>query len=106
MKAAAASAILFIHLPVLGFSIHSFAFMKEGKDDGKKRMMRTWGHILNGLCEVLKNDHKIRPGVFDENFTEMQFAEILFSLMRLILCQTNHHPYFLFTNHIYSTSLS
>ena len=27
MKAAAASAILFIHLPVLGFSIHSFAFM-------------------------------------------------------------------------------
>ena len=53
--------------------------MKEGKEDGKKRMMRTWGHILNGLCEVLKNDPKIRPGVFDENFTEMQFAEILFS---------------------------
>ena len=26
-----------------------------------------------------KNDPKIRPGVFDENFTEMQFAEILFS---------------------------
>ena len=42
--------------------------MKEGKDDGKKRMMRTWEHILNGLCEVLKNDPKIRPGVFDENF--------------------------------------
>lgn len=36
------------------FSLHSFGFMKEGKDDGKKRMMRTWGHILNGLCEVLK----------------------------------------------------
>lgn len=34
------------------FSLHSFGFMKEGKDDGKKRMMRTWGHILNGLCEV------------------------------------------------------
>lgn len=26
-------------------------------------MIRTWGHILNGLCEVLKNDLKIRPGV-------------------------------------------
>ena len=42
----------------------------------KEKDVRTWGHILNGLCEVLKNDHKIRPGVFDENFTEMQFAEI------------------------------
>ena len=28
------------------FSLHSFGFMKEGKDDGKKRMMRTWEHIL------------------------------------------------------------
>ena len=46
------------------FSLHSFGFMKEGKDDGKKRMMRTWEHILNGLCEVLKNDPEIRPGVF------------------------------------------
>lgn len=36
------------------FSLHSFGFMKEGKDEGKKRMMRTWEHILNGLCEVLK----------------------------------------------------
>ena len=92
MKAAAASAILFIHLPVLGFSIHSFAFMKEGKDDGKKRMMRTWGHILNGLCEVLKNDHKIRPGVFDENFIEMQFAEILFSLMLVSVIREDYVP--------------
>ena len=45
------------------FSLHSLGFMKEEKTDGKKRMIRTWGHILNGLCEVLKNDLKIRPGV-------------------------------------------
>ena len=74
------------------FSLHSFGFMKEGKDDGKKRMMRTWGHILNGLCEVLKNDHKIRPGVFDENFTEMQFAEILFSLMLVSVIREDYDP--------------
>ena len=61
-------------------------------DDGKKRMMRTWGHILNGLCEVLKNDHKIRPGVFDENFTEMQFAEILFSLMLVSVIREDYDP--------------
>ena len=74
------------------FSLHSFGFMKEGKDDGKKRMMRTWGHILNGLCEVLKNDHKIRPDVFDENFTEMQFAEILFSLMLVSVIREDYDP--------------
>ena len=45
------------------FSLHSLGFMKEEKTDGKKRMVRTWGHILNGLCEVLKNDLKIRPVV-------------------------------------------
>ena len=74
------------------FSLHSFGFMKEGKDDGKKRMMRTWEHILNGLCEVLKNDPKIRPGVFDENFTEMQFAEILFSLMLVSVIREDYDP--------------
>ena len=74
------------------FSLHSFGFMKEGKDDGKKRMMRTWGHILNGLCEVLKNDPEIRPGIFDENFTEMQFAEILFSLMLVSVIREDYDP--------------
>ena len=74
------------------FSLHSFGFMKEGKDDGKKRMMRTWEHILNGLCEVLKNDPEIRPGVFDENFTERQFAEILFSLMLVSVIREDYDP--------------
>lgn len=72
------------NMAISGFRDFLFTFLwfHEGrKDDGKKRMMRTWEHILNGLCEVLKNDPEIRPGVFDENFTEMQFAEILFSLI-------------------------
>lgn len=43
-------------------------------------MMQTWGHIRSGLCEVLKKDPKVRPGVFDQQFTEKQFAEILFFL--------------------------
>lgn len=33
-------------------------------------MLQTWEHILNGLCDVLKNDPKIRSDVFDEKFTE------------------------------------
>lgn len=52
--------------------------MRDEKADGKKRMMQTWGHIRSGLCEVLKKDPKVRPGVFDQQFTEKQFAEILF----------------------------
>ena len=63
------------------FSLHSFGFMKEEKVNGKKRMMKTWEHILNGLCEVLTNDPKIRPDVFDQQFTQKQFADILFSLI-------------------------
>ncbi len=41
------------------FSLHSFGFMRDEKTSGKKRMMKTWGHILNGLCEVLENDPKV-----------------------------------------------
>ena len=38
------------------FSLHSFGFMKDEKTDGKKKMLQTWGHILNGLCDILKNE--------------------------------------------------
>ena len=34
------------------FSLHSFGFMKDEKTDGKKKMLQTWGHILNGLCNI------------------------------------------------------
>ena len=30
-------------------------------------MLHTWGHILNGLCDILKNDRKIRSDVFDQH---------------------------------------
>ena len=59
------------------FSLHSLGFMKDEKTDGKKKMLQTWGHILNGLCDILKNDPKIRPDVFDEQFTEKQFCRYI-----------------------------
>ena len=74
------------------FSLHSFSFMSEEKDDGKKRMMKTWGHIQNGLCNVLKNDPKIRPDVFDQQFTENQFADILFSLILVAMTRQDYDP--------------
>ena len=74
------------------FSLHSFGFMKDEKTDGKKKMLQTWGHILNGLCDILMNDPKIRPDVFDEQFTEKQFADILFSLILVSMTRQDYNP--------------
>lgn len=38
------------------FNLHSLAFMRGDKSDGKRRMQQTWQHILEGLCSVLKQD--------------------------------------------------
>lgn len=74
------------------FSLHSFVFMKDEKMDGKKKMLQTWEHILNGLCDILKNDPKIRSDVFDEQFTEKQFADILFSLILVSMIRQDYNP--------------
>lgn len=55
-------------------------------------MMQTWGHILHGLCEVLKNDPKVRPDVFDQQFTEDKFAGILFSLILMSMLRQDYDP--------------
>ena len=62
------------------------------KTDGKKKMLQTWEHILNGLCDILKNDPKIRPDVFDEQFTEKQLADILFSLILVSMIRQDYNP--------------
>ena len=74
------------------FSLHSFGFMRDEKTSGKKKMMQTWGHILNGLCEVLENDPKVRSDVFDKEFTEKKFADILFSLILVSMIRQDYDP--------------
>lgn len=74
------------------FSLHSFVFMKDEKTDGKKKMLQTWEHIQNGLCDILKNDPKIRSDVFDQQFTERQFADILFSLILVSMIRQDYDP--------------
>lgn len=46
------------------FTFHSISFLKEDKSDGKYRMERTWNHMLNELCFVLKRDTNVRPDAF------------------------------------------
>ncbi len=74
------------------FSLHSFGFMKDEKTDGKKKMLQVWGHILNELCNILKNDPKIRSDVFDQQFTEKHFADILFSLILVSMIRQDYDP--------------
>jgi len=56
------------------------------------KLLQTWGHILNGLCDILKNDPKIRSDVFDQQFTEKQFADILFSLILISMIRQDYNP--------------
>lgn len=66
--------------------------MKESKSDGRKRMLQTWQHILDGLCSVLKKDKKIRPDAFNEQFTVEKFADVLFSLILSALLRQDYDP--------------
>lgn len=74
------------------FTLHSLSFMKESKPDGRKRMLQTWQHILDGLCSVLKKDKKIRPDAFNEQFTVEKFADVLFSLILSALLRQDYDP--------------
>ena len=74
------------------FTLHSLGFMRENKSDGKRRMQQTWQHILNGLCQVLKQDARVRPDAFTEQFTPEKFADVLFSLMLSALLRQDYDP--------------
>lgn len=74
------------------FTLHSLGFMGEDKSDGKQRMQRTWQHILEGLCSVLKRDNRVRPDAFTEQFTAEKFADLLFSLMLSALMRQDYNP--------------
>lgn len=66
--------------------------MQEDKPDGKQRMQQTWQHILDGLCSVLKQDPRIRPDAFTEQFTVEKFADVLFSLILSALLRQDYDP--------------
>ena len=74
------------------FTLHSLGFMRENKLDGKRRMQQTWRHILDGLCQVLKQDARVRPDAFTEQFTVEKFADVLFTLMLSALLRQDYDP--------------
>ena len=74
------------------FNLHSMGFLGMEKSDGRQRMEQTWQHILDALCAVLKQDPRVRPGAFDQQFTAEQFAGVLFSLMLSALLRQDYDP--------------
>ena len=74
------------------FTLHSLGFMGKEKPDGKRRMQKTWHHILSGLCDVLRQDEKIRPDAFTDQFTPEKFADVLFSLTLSALLRQDYDP--------------
>ena len=74
------------------FNLHSMGFLGMEKSGGRQRMEQTWQHILNGLGVVLKQDPKVRPDAFDEEFTAEKFADILFSLFLSALLRGDYNP--------------
>ena len=74
------------------FTLHSIGFLRDERPDGKRRMQQTWGHILAGLCAVLRRDAKIRPDAFTDTFTVEQFADVLFSQMLSAMLRQDCDP--------------
>lgn len=74
------------------FTLHSLGFLREDKTAGKQRMQQTWQHILAGLRSVLKQDVRIHPDAFTEQFTAEKFADVLFSQMLSALLRQDYDP--------------
>lgn len=74
------------------FTLHSLGFMREDKSQGKRRMQQTWQHILDGLCRALKQDARVRPDAFTDQFTAEKLADVLFSLMLSALLRQDYDP--------------
>ena len=72
------------------FSMHSMAFLGEGRAEGQKRMAQSWAHIRQGLARVIAADPKVRPDAFDGEFTLEDFAGILFSLLLSALVRQDY----------------
>lgn len=72
------------------FALHAGQFLS--KVQGKQRMQKTWSHMVEQLCAVLRRDRKIRPDAFDDRLSLEQFADVIFSLMLSALVRRDYDP--------------
>ncbi|MGI6069800.1 MAG: TetR/AcrR family transcriptional regulator [Blautia sp.] len=69
------------------FTVHSITFDDDGKELGRRTMERSFDHMKKNLCRILHQDQNVRPGAFDDSFTEEGFIEMIFSLILSALLQ-------------------
>lgn len=74
------------------FSLHAGGFVQLDKEDGRQLMEQTWRHIRAALCQVLRQDPRVRPGAFDDRFTPEAFADLLFSQLLAALLRADYDP--------------
>ena len=74
------------------FSLHALGFLSEENSAGRQKMQQIWQHILDELCAVLKQDTRIRPDAFTEDFTAEDFSDALFSWMLSAFLRQDYTP--------------
>lgn len=74
------------------FSLHALRFDQGTKPQGKAQMQRTWEHIRQSLCAVMRQDPRVRPDAFQDGFSPETFAGVLFSLMLSAMLRQDYDP--------------
>ncbi len=74
------------------FALHPIVYLDAEQHDGRQRMQKSWQHIKDVLCDVMRQDPHIRPDAFTQSFTMEHFANLLFSLIVFALTQGEYDP--------------
>lgn len=71
------------------FTVHALSFTKSSKEKGRQAMDDYFNEIKNNMLKALKNDLKIKKGLFSDVFREDAFIEFIFSNFIAILADSS-----------------
>ncbi|MEG0249577.1 MAG: TetR/AcrR family transcriptional regulator [Peptostreptococcus sp.] len=63
------------------FDFHSMSLAADNKEKSRKMMEKYFDHIKKQMLFTLNKDQKIRKAAFNDQFTEEDFVEIIFSML-------------------------
>lgn len=74
------------------FTLHSFAFMQNEREDGKKLMNQKWHYMLKDISNVVQKDKNIKDNAFNDKFTVQDFANVIFSFILSSILRHDYNP--------------
>lgn len=77
------------------FTVHALSFTKSSKEKGRQAMDDYFNEIKDNMLKALKNDLKIKKGLFSDDFKEDAFIEFIFSNFISILADSSKSITFL-----------